>query len=340
MAVLLTVEDYKSLTKLNNAKIIEKINEAADAAFKAQKVGVLPETGEDNVIYLVPKTTGSEDGNVCEEFMYIDGAFEKIGDTKVDLSEYAKTAEVDEKLTLYVKATDLAATLQAYYTSEQIDTKLGDYVTTTVFTAKADELAQALADYKTEVSSTYATKESLTAHEATAAETYATKTEMQNALDAITGFNYSVVDALPEAGEKGYIYLVPFATEDQQTGDVYTEYIWVNNKFEKIGTTRVDLSGYALTETVNQQIAGVNTAIQDHIATAEATYAKKTEVEATYAKKTEVEATYAKKTDVAVVDKITADEQGNITIDAPSVTVAGATQSESDMNSIIGDIWA
>ena len=84
MAVLLTVEDYKSLTKLNNAKIIEKINEAADAAFKAQKVDVLPETGEDNVIYLVPKTTGSEDGNVCEEFMYIDGAFEKIGDTKVD----------------------------------------------------------------------------------------------------------------------------------------------------------------------------------------------------------------------------------------------------------------
>ena len=319
MAVLLTVEDYKSLTKLNNAKIIEKINEAADAAFKAQKVDVLPETGEDNVIYLVPKTTGSEAGNVCEEFMYIDGAFEKIGDTKVDLSEYAKTAEVDEKLTLYVKATDLAATLQAYYTSEQIDAKLGGYVTTTVFTAKADELAQTLADYKTEVADTYATKEALTAHEATAAETYATKTEMQNALDAITGFNYSVVDALPEAGEKGYIYLVPFATEAQQTGDVYTEYIWVNGKFEKIGTTRVDLSGYALTETVNQQIADVNTAIQDHIATAEATYAKKT--------------------DISALEKISVDESGNMTINAASVTVTGG-QSESGMNSIIDDIWA
>ena len=319
MATLLTVEDYKSLTKLNNAKIIEKINEAASAAFKVQKVDSLPETGEEEVIYLVPKADGGESGNVCEEFMYIDGAFEKIGDTKVDLSEYAKTAEVDEKLALYVKTTDLAETLKAYYTSAQVDTKLNDYVTTTVFTAKADELAQALEDYKTEVAETYATKETLTAHEATAAETYATKTEMQNALDAITGFNYSVVDALPEAGEKGFIYLVPFATEDQQTGDVYVEYIWVNGKFEKIGTTRVDLSGYALTEAVNQQIADVNSAIQEHVTTAEATYAKKSEISA--------------------LEKISVDESGNMTIDATSVTVTG-TQNESGLNGIIDDIWA
>lgn len=28
------------------------------------------------------------------------------------------------------------------------------------------------------------------------------------------------------------------------TNDVYDEYIWVNNKWELIGTTSVDLSGY------------------------------------------------------------------------------------------------
>ena len=95
--------------------------------------------------------------------------------------------------------------------------------------------------------------------------------------------------------------------------------MWVNNKLEKISTTRVDLSGYALTETVNQQIAGVNTAIQDHIATAEATYAKKTDIKA--------------------LEKISVDESGNMTINAASVTVTGG-QSESGMNSIIDDIWA
>ena len=46
---------------------------------------------------------------------------------------------------------------------------------------------------------------------------------------------------LPSTGVKGTIYLV---SSGGTSPNVYDEYIWVNNAFEKIGTTAVDLSGY------------------------------------------------------------------------------------------------
>ena len=57
----------------------------------------------------------------------------------------------------------------------------------------------------------------------------------------ITGFEFEVVSALPGTGETGKIYLV---SNGGSTQNAYDEYIWVNNGWEKIGTTAVDLSGY------------------------------------------------------------------------------------------------
>lgn len=58
------------------------------------------------------------------------------------------------------------------------------------------------------------------------------------------GFDVIVVQELPESGEKGIIYLVP---KDSAAPDVYDEYVWVTttSTFELIGSTKVDLSGYA-----------------------------------------------------------------------------------------------
>lgn len=47
----------------------------------------LPQTGENNVIYLVPKST-SKTNNYYDEYMYINSEWELIGDTEVDLSNY------------------------------------------------------------------------------------------------------------------------------------------------------------------------------------------------------------------------------------------------------------
>lgn len=74
---------------------------------------------------------------------------------------------------------------------------------------------------------------------------YQTSSEVQaainNAISGITGIDFQVVESLPETGAKGVIYLV----SNSGTGsNIYDEYIWVTNRFEKIGTTEIDLSNY------------------------------------------------------------------------------------------------
>lgn len=64
------------------------------------------------------------------------------------------------------------------------------------------------------------------------------------ALGKITGISFSIVETLPETGENGVIYLIADAHSD--ANDSYDEYAWISsvNKYEKIGNTDVDLSGY------------------------------------------------------------------------------------------------
>lgn len=70
----------------------------------------------------------------------------------------------------------------------------------------------------------------------------ATKKYVDDAIGGITGVEFRVVEALPETGEAGVIYLV---AHSHGTQDIYDEYIWVTDKFEKIGNTDIDLSQYA-----------------------------------------------------------------------------------------------
>lgn len=64
------------------------------------------------------------------------------------------------------------------------------------------------------------------------------------AIGSIQGISYSIVPSLPASGEAGVIYLV---SNGGSGNNVYDEYIWVGTKFEKIGTTEMDLSGYLKT---------------------------------------------------------------------------------------------
>ena len=74
---------------------------------------------------------------------------------------------------------------------------------------------------------------------------YQTSSDVSSAISTaianITQFDFQVVQTLPATGVKGTIYLVPNSGSGTNTKD---EYIYVNNAWEKIGTTDVDLSGY------------------------------------------------------------------------------------------------
>ena len=52
-----------------------------------------------------------------------------------------------------------------------------------------------------------------------------------------------VVSVLPVTGESNIIYLVP--SENPKTQNEKDEYIWSEGKYEQIGSTAVDLTGYA-----------------------------------------------------------------------------------------------
>lgn len=83
---------------------------SSTASIKFEIVSVLPATGDDDTFYLVAHS-GSEQNNYYDEYVYVNGAWELIGTTQVDLTDYITT-------------TELATALNDYYTKSQIDVML------------------------------------------------------------------------------------------------------------------------------------------------------------------------------------------------------------------------
>lgn len=96
---LINAKGYQTASQVNS---IVNTAVANAAHLKRAIVDVLPESGEENAIYLVPSAS-SKDGNVKDEYMWINSAWEKIGSSEVDLTGYLKesdltvitTAEID-----------------------------------------------------------------------------------------------------------------------------------------------------------------------------------------------------------------------------------------------------
>lgn len=67
---------------------------SAAGHMEKKMVDTRPSTGQDNVLYLVPKAGGAD--NVYEEWLWVDSKWEKIGDTatKIDLSPYMKKTDI------------------------------------------------------------------------------------------------------------------------------------------------------------------------------------------------------------------------------------------------------
>lgn len=74
------------------------------------------------------------------------------------------------------------------------------------------------------------------------AKSDAVNSQIATAVSGITQIDYTVVDSLPSTGKKGVIYLV--ANSGAGT-NIYDEYIYINSKFEKLGSREMDLSSYA-----------------------------------------------------------------------------------------------
>ena len=93
-----TLAGYGITDAYTKGETDSKIAEAVAAAphLKRTIVEDLPDTegADENTIYMVGTGAGSED-SAYEEYMLINGAFEKIGSSKVDLTNYAEKTYVD-----------------------------------------------------------------------------------------------------------------------------------------------------------------------------------------------------------------------------------------------------
>ena len=146
------------------------------------------------------------------------------------------------------------------------DNKAVDIPVPTVPTISTDISADASSDAKTAspkaVKSFVEGKGYLTEHQSLSG--YATEQYVSQAISGITGFSFQILGSgeydssgVPTVtGASNKIYLVPLSTS--ATNNVYAEWIYVSNGFEKIGETSVDLSGYVrendIVELTNAQI--------------------------------------------------------------------------------------
>lgn len=113
------------LTNDKNFKTEKEIQELINNSTKLKKevITSLPSTGKDDVIYLLKNK--SDTNNFYTEYMWIDGKWEIIGDTKVDLSEYLKTANL-KSTKLRTNKNSINVFTDRSQSDHQLDIILGD----------------------------------------------------------------------------------------------------------------------------------------------------------------------------------------------------------------------
>lgn len=204
-------------------------------------VDELPESGDPKNIYLVPKTTG------YVEWLYINGAWEEIGDTDIDLSDYYTMEQVDQLLDGYPTTSAMEARLDekqdvleagANISIEDNTISAVGVATSTELAAvdtKADNALSVAQGKQDPVSS--GTNIDITNNVISAPNVYS-KTEVNEIIDAIETGEVQIVQELPESGANKVIYFLP------RSGGGYTEWMYINDGWEEIGDTDIDLSDY------------------------------------------------------------------------------------------------
>lgn len=112
----------------------------------------------------------------------------------------------------------------------------------------------------------------------------ATVKTVTDAVAEVTSFEFEIVTELPSTGKKGIIYL---KKHSESGSDMYEEFIWVNNRFEKIGDTRIDLSNYYTKTETDSAITNAISAEETRAREAEQANASNIAAEVTRAKAAE-----------------------------------------------------
>lgn len=187
----------------------------------------------DGVLYLV-KDESQTGEDTYKQYTTVNGILTLIGDTKIDLSDYATLDYVNQQidaipevdLTDYAKKSDipdvstfLSAIPEEYLTDTELDVVLDDYATKSYVAAELSKVG----------------------------------TLTKKIVEGIDVVNNNVlIDGVLHPAEPDIIYLVADETEG-----IYQQYTLIDNELTFIGDTNVDLRGYATEVYVDNKISEV-----------------------------------------------------------------------------------
>lgn len=245
------LKHHQQIKRLNG----QSMTGSGDVIIDAQTLGVY--TSGQTAAFLATKADKSE---------LNDYALKTDLDGKLDVSaltEYWTSGETQDAITAAVSGKVDSSTLEDYYTKLETDGAISSAISGKADVEDLDNFYQK-------------------------SETDSLLDEKQDVLSAGTGIEitdnvisvtldtelFVVVQELPVTGVTNKIYLVP--TENSGSNDVYVEYLYTNNAWEKLGEEQIEVD---LTP-----------------------YLQKTEAASTYLSKTDAASTYATKTELG--DKV------------------------------------
>lgn len=94
-------------------------------------------------------------------------------------------------------------------------------------------------------------------------KTFKTESEIQSMIEKASSLKKEVVTSLPQTGKDDVIYLVK--DPKGKDNNNYLEYLWLNGKYELIGSTQVDLSGYVTNAELNNSVSIMNESLTSKI---------------------------------------------------------------------------
>ena len=309
-----SLDDIKSDIDSSKSKITEiqeQISEIKPDTYLTFKIVDSTEEVENdaksNVIYLI------KNGDVYEEYIYIDEKAEIIGGVSndIDMSQYVTIEELNSKN--YITEESLTSINENIASNSQNITNLTESLEDLTSKIEGDgSLSETIENIDSRVDETENAIKDIKSVTDNIDDTIDTKINdaKKEILSEVNNISFQPVESLPskEEAKENVIYLV--SNSESSDSNVKDEYIFIDGDFEKIGDSKVDLTGYVTEDTLEEsQKNFVKSDVLSEYATIknlEETYATKESLDGyltssdlnDYAKSSELEA-YAKTDDLA-----------------------------------------
>lgn len=271
-----TGQEVNATSETNKLNLDKSIKDAKDAKVQLDKSTGKANTAKSNVdastatadaknteLISTTSTATSTDEAAKKTITQLQALLNQSGTTEQNLKDIIASGNLDK----YVTDPKLQEALKDYVTTGNLSIELGNYVKSLDLVSMLDNKVDKVTgktltsndftdSYKSKLDDlTKITKVSQLANDSN----YITDLKMQEALAKIKTLKKEVVDTLPTSGQDDVIYLVK--DSKGKANNVYLEYLWLD-KWEIIGSTEVDLSGYLKTETFEEMRVTIGENIQ------------------------------------------------------------------------------